>query len=87
MLAPLKIEHQVGMYGNCRDINAYAGELFFGRAHYSAGERIWYVSIHNRDGSVSEYNIHHSDGDDRSVAQVDAIVRLSYGSNYQRVAA
>jgi hypothetical protein len=81
----LRIEHKTGLYGNCRDINAYAGELFFSRAHFSAGERIWYVSVNNRDGSLESYDIHHSDGGAGSIAQVDAIIRLAYRNNFSAV--
>lgn len=78
----LRIEHQTGMYGNCKDINAYTDELFFGHAHFSAGERIWYVIVYNKDGSPENYDIHHCDGGAGSVAQVDAIIRMAHRSNY-----
>jgi len=78
----LRIEHKSSLGGKCRDISAYAGELFFSRAHFSPGERIWYVSVNNRDGSLETYDIHHSDGGAGSIAQVDAIMRLAYRSNF-----
>jgi hypothetical protein len=81
----LRIEHKNNLGGLCRDIDAYAGELFFSRAHFCPGERVWYVSVNNRDGSLETYDIHHSDGGKESIAQVDAIMRLAYRNNFATV--
>lgn len=85
MTNPLKIVRMVGMYGTCRDIEAYAGTNNFAGAHFSAGERIWYVSVHNRDGSITNYDLHHADADEGCMARVEAIFRLAYRSNYSPV--
>lgn len=83
----LRIVRQVGMYGDCKNIAAYVGQDNFGGAHFVGSQLIWYVSVINRDGSVSEYNVYYTDDSEAAMQEVEAILRLAYRSNYAPVRA
>jgi hypothetical protein len=79
----LQFDRKVTMFGICDRINALVDHEPFARAIRDAVyDRTWEVVIFHVDGTVSEHTVTLTDDDAADIAQVEAIIFLSFRSNF-----
>jgi hypothetical protein len=86
----LHIERKVGMYGDCKTINAYHDLKDFGGASYDAVKKVWIVSLLDRNNVCADYFVEAAANDEASMQHIESLIRLFYSDKYaapQKVAA
>jgi hypothetical protein len=80
----LNIARIAGMYGTCKCIKAYIGDVEFGDSFWNMGGSEWMVGWDNADGSIGEASFHHSinDGLEIGEAEVRRILSDAFAANY-----